>query len=108
MSGFLKLKQINGFINGTGVDQLKDVTSLNVKYYKYCIITSVDLQSTFASRKNITDSRRQNSSLCNLEKYIIKYYNKSIPDKRKYLHSLLIIASIFSCIYLQWKYVSYL
>lgn len=48
-SDFLKFKQINSLINRN--ELLLRVTSHNVKFYKYCSITSVDVERTFLSLK---------------------------------------------------------
>lgn len=48
-SYFLKFKQINSLINRNEV--LLRVTSHNVKFYKYCSVTSVDVERTFLSLK---------------------------------------------------------
>lgn len=54
-SGFLKLRQINSFINGNEED-LPDVL-YHVKFYKYFPITSVDVERTFFLLKNIWCSK---------------------------------------------------
>lgn len=76
--GFEPLCQINSFINGMG-ELLPETISSNVApKFKYCPVTSVDVERSFSNYKNILTDRRHNLTTENLEKYLIVNCYKNI------------------------------
>ena len=45
------------------------------KHFKYCPVTSVDVERTFSAFKIILDDKRENFSIENFEKHIIVHCN---------------------------------
>lgn len=75
--GFQSLCQIDSFINGTA-ELLPETISANIApKFKYCPVTSVDVERTFSTYKNILNDRRHNLTTENLEKYLIAYVYKN-------------------------------
>jgi hypothetical protein len=77
--GFQKLKEISNILSLDATD--KDNNDLDPEYIsslKYAPNTSVDVERTFSTYKNILSDRRQKFSVQNLEKHLIInwYINK--------------------------------
>lgn len=75
--GYESLCQINDYINGNGEALPKMITSLMAPNFKYCPVTSVDVERSFSAYKLILSDRRQNFTMENLEKYIVVYFHKN-------------------------------
>lgn len=71
--GFEPLCQIDSFINGTGELLPKTISAHIAPKFKYCPVTSVDVERSFSAYKNILSDRRHNLTMENLEKYLIVY-----------------------------------
>lgn len=76
-SGFSKLKKVNDFINGIGDDLPSEVPAEKAKYFKYCPVTSVEVERTFSAFKLLLTERRQNLTVQHLEKHIVIYCNRN-------------------------------
>jgi len=63
-------------MNGKGHRELSvKVQPSEAKHFKYCPVTSVDVERTFSAFKMILYDKRENFSIENLEKHIIVYCN---------------------------------
>lgn len=79
--GFEPLCQIDSFINGTG-ELLPETISANIApKFKYCPVTSVDVERSFSTYKNILSDRRHNLTTQHLEQYLIVYVYKNTNVK---------------------------
>lgn len=76
-SGFAAVKKINDFLNGNGTELPEKVKPMSTKLYKFCPITSVDVERSFSAFKMIFDDRRHQFTLENLEKHLVVYCNKN-------------------------------
>lgn len=81
--GYISLCQINDFINNEEHAILPaTVPSSIVHNFKYCPVTSVDVERSFSAYKFILNDRRHNLTVQNMEKYIVIYcYNKNKGNK---------------------------
>lgn len=76
-AGFRKLKQVNNFINGEDAELPTEVPTAKAQFYKYCPVTSVDVERTFSALKMLLNDKRQSLTTQNLEKHIVIYCNKN-------------------------------
>lgn len=75
--GFKPLCQIDSFINGTA-ELLPETISANIApKFKYCPVTSVDVERSFSTYKNILNDRRHNLTTEHLEQYLVVYVYKN-------------------------------
>lgn len=73
---FDTLCKINNHINGDTVENLEIPLHI-LPLYKYCPVTSVDVERTFSAYKLILSDKRHRFTPENLEKYIIAYCYKN-------------------------------
>jgi hypothetical protein len=62
--------QIYNLLNGSSLDSDIDCT-----VFKYCPITSCDVERSFSVLKNVLTERRTNFTVENLENYLVCYAN---------------------------------
>lgn len=74
--GFEKITQIDSYLEGSPED-FSEVTPLLAPCFKYCPVTSVDVERSFSAYKLILTDRRQNLTADNLEKMLVSYCNAS-------------------------------
>lgn len=74
-SGFKTLEEIYEILNGN-FEIESGVEFSAVSHFKYAPITSVDVERSFSSYKNILSDKRQNFLVENLEKHIVVNYNR--------------------------------
>ena len=53
--GFAAVKKINDFLNGNGTELPEKEKPMSTKLYKFCPITSVDVERSFSAFKMIFD-----------------------------------------------------
>lgn len=76
--GFEHLCQIDSFINGP-TEVLPENISANIApKFKFCPVTSVDVERSFSTYKNILNDRRHNLTTEHLEQYLIVNVYKNI------------------------------
>jgi hypothetical protein len=68
--GYEKILQIYNLLNGSSLDSDIDFT-----VFKYCAITSCDVERSFSVLKNVLTKRRTNFTVENLENYLVCYAN---------------------------------
>lgn len=71
------IKQINAYINGTGQILPQEISSDMAPYFKFCPVTSVDVERSFSAYKLILSDKRHKFTVDNLEKIIIVYCHKN-------------------------------
>lgn len=74
--GFEPLCKIDSFINGAG-EMLPSTVSPNIApKFKFCPVTSVDVERSFSAYKNLLSDRRHNLSTEHLEQYLVVHIFK--------------------------------
>lgn len=68
--GYEKLLEIYNLLNGNSADCVMDFS-----IFKYCPITSCDVERSFSVLKNVLTEKRTNFTAENLEKYLVCYAN---------------------------------
>lgn len=71
------IKKIDAFINGTGQTLPEEVSAGMAPNFKFCPVTSVDVERSFSAYKLILSDKRHKFAVENLEKYIIVYCHKN-------------------------------
>lgn len=71
------IKKIDAFINGTGQTLPEEGSVGMAPNFKYCPVTSVDVERSFSAYKLILSDKRHRFAVENLEKYIIVYCYKN-------------------------------
>lgn len=76
--GFESLCQINSFIKGSENILPEVISAKNAPKFKYCPVTSADVERSFSVYKNILSDQRHNLTTEHLEQYlIVSVYNSS-------------------------------
>lgn len=70
------LFKINDIINRGSIEKNEVPTEL-LPFYKYCPVTSVEVERSFSAFKYLLSDRRHSLTPENLEKYLIMYYCKN-------------------------------
>lgn len=69
--GLEGIKKVNAFINGTGQTLPEEVSAEMAPNFKFCPVTSVDVERSFSAYKLILSDKRHKFSIENLAKYCI-------------------------------------
>nr|CAH7762359.1 unnamed protein product [Callosobruchus chinensis] len=71
------IKKVNAFINGTGQILPEEVSAEMAPNFKFCPVTSVDVERSFSAYKLVLSDKRHKFAPENLEKYVIVYCHKN-------------------------------
>nr|CAH7760199.1 unnamed protein product [Callosobruchus chinensis] len=71
------IKKVNAFINGTGQILPEEVSAEMAQNFKFCPVTSVDVERSFSAYKLVLSDKRHKFAPENLEKYVFVYCHKN-------------------------------
>lgn len=72
-----EIKKVNAFINGTSQILPEEVSAEMAPNFKFCPVTSVDVERSFSAYKLVLSDKRHKFAPENLEKYVIVYCHKN-------------------------------
>lgn len=75
--GLMFLRDVSKVLQGESEKQLNGYSASDIASFRYCPVTSCEVERSFSSYKNILSDRRKSFLPENCEKYLIVYCNKS-------------------------------
>uniref|UniRef100_A0A8D8PLB4 HAT C-terminal dimerisation domain-containing protein n=1 Tax=Cacopsylla melanoneura TaxID=428564 RepID=A0A8D8PLB4_9HEMI len=73
----LKQKKVNEYLNGSGTSLPTTIDVGKSSKFKYCPMTSVDVERSFSSYKYILEDRRHRFTMENLGKIMVLHFNQN-------------------------------
>lgn len=91
---FESIKTIDAFINGTGLTLPEEVSAEMAPNFKFCPVTSVDVERSFSAYKLILSDKRHKFAVENLENILLFTATRIIINK--FIIYVIIINSLFN------------
>ncbi|KAF0748382.1 Uncharacterized protein FWK35_00032412 [Aphis craccivora] len=79
--GYDSLSMINAYINGTSTVLPNTITSNMASKFKYCPVTSCDVERSFSAFKLILDDKRHSFTMDHLEQHLVIYCYENYSSK---------------------------
>uniref|UniRef100_A0A8D8VGZ1 HAT C-terminal dimerisation domain-containing protein n=2 Tax=Cacopsylla melanoneura TaxID=428564 RepID=A0A8D8VGZ1_9HEMI len=75
--GFSTIEKVNEYLNGSGTSLPTTIDVGKSSKFKYCPMTSVDVERSFSSYKYILEDRRHRFTMENLGKIMVLHFNQN-------------------------------